>query len=162
MIGFYLPDPPAATAPAKLQTVEDYAQAKQNFYPIGHGDDANIRVDFYALGGPLSMRNLRPVARAAALMNVTQAPDGPFQIVEIGTLTCRPAAFRATFRIVFDTGGHLLDSTGPVKDPAGPANLMTPEAVTAMSAIICDGQEPPDRIDDKDLSFFRAPNASVK
>ncbi len=144
----------AQPAGAQPEGVIQGAERRQDFYPIGAASAERMKIDYYLLGGPLSVTG-RPILRAAVLVNNSDEARGTIQLVEIMSINCATHEAWPTFRIVYGAGGRLLSSTGPTDGPDDAGTMLTPDAVRRASDILCSGKFPETALRKRTLADFR-------
>jgi hypothetical protein len=142
--------PPHAAA---ASNIFDDARARQTFYPVGSLQGDGLKMAYYLMGGRLSDRGLS-AARSAVLVNLT-ADRGLVQVVELQTVSCADGRLTPTFRMMFDSDGDALPSSGPVQDDQARDTLLSPEAARQTVEILCRGVEPKNALTGRTLIEVR-------
>jgi hypothetical protein len=143
--------PPHAAA---ASNIFDDARARQTFYPVGSLQGDGLKMAYYLMGGRLSDRGLS-AARSAVLVNLT-ADRGLVQVVELQTVSCADGRLTPTFRMMFDSDGDALPSSGPVQEQDQARDtLLSPEAARQTVEILCRGVEPKNALTGRTLIEVR-------
>jgi hypothetical protein len=111
-----------------------------------------MKMAYYVMGGDLSERG-QAAMQSAVLVNMT-AERGLVQVVELQRVSCTDGRLTPTFRMMFDSDGDALASSGPVKSDA-PDTLLSAEAVRQTVEILCRGAEPRNALQGKTLVEMR-------
>ena len=143
--------PPHAAA---ASNIFDDARARQTFYPVGSLQGDGLKMAYYLMGGRLSDRGLS-AARSAVLVNLT-ADRGLVQVVELQTVSCADGRLTPTFRMMFDSDGDALPSSGPVQEQDQARDtLLSPDAARQTVEILCRGVEPKNALTGRTLIEVR-------
>lgn len=136
-------------APQKAD-IFDAARARQTFYPVGRLEGDGMKMAYYVMGGQLTDK---AEAKSAVLVNLT-ADEGLVQVVELQDVSCADGRMTPTFRMMFDSDGDALSSSGPVQDQAT-ETLLSNDAVRQTVDIVCHGAEPKNGLNGRTLLEVR-------